>query len=73
MILIILTSFHLPHIYSAIRAANDHEVIKRAPLNGDNRKKVSGSKNNTLSLCQTKEGDRVVTSHRADTLANSHL
>lgn len=69
----ILTGFHLPHINSTIRAANYHEIIKRAPLNGNNRKQVSGSKDDALSLCQTKEGDRVVTSHRADALANSHL
>lgn len=68
-----LTGFHLPDINGAVRTTNNHEVVQRAPLDGDYGKQVSGCENNALALCQAEKCYRVVAGYRADALPHPHL
>lgn len=46
------TCFHLPDIYSAIRAADDHEIVQWSPLDGLYREQVPARQHDTLLLPQ---------------------
>jgi len=61
-----LTSFHLPHVYSAVSAANDDKIIVGSPLDNVYWKQLTRRKQDTLVVTQRQQRQRVITGDGTD-------
>jgi hypothetical protein len=69
----IRTSFHLPNVDCSVRASNDHEVVEWSPLDSDDWKQMSRSKNDTFSFRQPQDCHRVVAGYTANAFLHARL
>ena len=68
-----LTSFHLPDVHGAVRAANDDEIVMRSPLDDVYRKQLTWCKQDTLVVTKRQQRQRVITGDGTDAHLHTSL